>query len=314
MNKFTFLLFFLLLLFSSCKKNINLEVPSPPAKLAVYANWQKDEPLTVYVSHSINIQAQPFIPPIFYPSNPRYEHLRRYYSVPNAEVMVYRDGILYDQLVYDAQAFLYKSVSGKLAAAGGTYKVVVTAPGYSAVESAAAAFPDEVTINSIELRREVALGEFEGSHNLDELVVELTDNVATKDWYRIKLLPSGNTNHFGNIDVYPLDADIVIPPTSEIIDGKPTVLGDEIIFSDALFNGQTKRVTLRFSSYTFRTSTNEIEGTVVLEKITEDMFKYIRSRILNKEGAFTTPVPRYTNITNGLGIFGLYNSDSEELK
>lgn len=313
MNKLTFLLFFLLLLFSSCKKNINLEVPTPPAKLAVYANWKKDEPLAVYVSHSINIEAQPFVSPIFYPSNPN-EHLRRYYSVSNAKVMVYRDNIIYDKLVYDAQAFLYKSVSGKLAVAGGSYKVVVTAPGYSAVESAVAAFPDEVTINSIVYRREVAPDEFEGSGKLDELVIGFNDVSTSRDWYHIRLLHSGNNIMYGNIGVYPLDIDVVVPPTSEIIDEKPTVLGDKIILSDTLFNGQTKRIRLRFMSHTFRTPTNEIEGTVVLEKITEDMFKYIRSRILNKEGAFTTPVPPYTNITNGLGIFGLYNSDSEELK
>lgn len=317
MKKLLIIVTGILIILTSCQRELDLKVPKPPSQLAVYASWQREQPLTVYVAESRNM-GDSAVPEVFYdprqPTLTTEEQYRRFFSIGNAEVTVYKDNVFYDKLVYDAEKYLYKSTSGKLAMYGSGYSVKVTAPGFTEATSPVVTFPEPVHINSVTTQKDVAADDY-ASGRLSEVTIEFNDVSTAKDWYRVRLLETSQTGTETQLSytaIYPKDIDVVVTPTIEPLEGSPYVYSDQIILNDEHFNGRAKKLTLRFSSWSFRVGDN-ISGKVVLEHITEDQFKYIKSQILNVENPFSTPVPRYTNIKNGQGIFSLYSSDQKEM-
>jgi hypothetical protein len=315
MKKLLIILTGIVLVLASCKRELELDVPKPPSQLVVYGAWQREQPLTVYVAKTRNL-GDSSLPEFFYdPSRPNLteeEQYRRFFSIGNAEVTVYKNNVFYDRLAYDAEKYLYKSTSGKLAVYGSEYSVKVTAPGFAEVASPVVPFPEAVHINSVTTQKNVAADDY-ASGRLDEVTIEFDDVSTAKDWYRVRVLETSQPEDRPSyIAIYPKDIDVVVTPTIELLEGSPFVYSDQIILSDEHFNGKTKKLVLRFSSWNFRAGDN-IGGKVVVEHITEDQFKYIKSQILNTENPFSTPVPRYTNIKNGQGLFSLYSSEQKEM-
>jgi hypothetical protein len=113
------------------------------------------------------------------------------------------------------------------------------------------------------------------------------------------------------MDIYPVDKDIIVPSASDISTFLPRVDSDKILLKDDNFNGQTKKLVVRISSWMYDPTNASVKLTVTLMNANEDVFKYLRSRLLDVDNPFSTPVQAYSNISQGLGIFGLYAGDKK---
>lgn len=307
------LLIVLALFFSACHKDVDLELPAAAPRLGVHAIWNRNQQLEVQVTRTFSVTETPSFDWQTDPAT--IDNKRKKYSVENARVLIYRNGVFYDELVFDPQTYLYKTASAKLATPDAEYQVKVAAPGFAEVTSPIARFLAQVPIKNIEVKKQVAANGVSGM--LDEVVIEFDDPAATKNFYWItverKYTGTSPHNFYSWINVYPMDNEVVIPSSGDISTEMPSVPGDKLLLSDANFNGQTRRLALRMSSWELQSSSS-MEVTISLNNATEDLYKYIRTRLLDVDNPFSTPVQAYTNITNGVGIFGLYAGDKRQLQ
>jgi hypothetical protein len=299
---------------TACQKEANLKLPEQPPKLGVQAIWNKNNALEVTVTRSFSIRETP---QFSYPDNPpSVLNKLKAYAVSNAQVLVFKDGSLYDELLFDSQKYMYKSATGKTATPDGSYSIKAVAPGFKEVTSSVMSFPETITIKSIAIKKSVGS---DGIQGLDEVTIEFDDPVNTKNFYWITInrnfIPQPNAGHeYLYTDVFPIDNDILFPSDFEVSNDLPRVPSDRILLSDDNFDGNTKRVSIRIPSYLLVPSPPVRDVTISLNNASEDLFKYIRSRVLDSDNPFSTPVQSHTNITNGLGILGLYGGDTRVLQ
>ena len=308
------ILIILTIIFSSCQKEVNMEIPSQPPRLGIHAIWNKDTVLEVQVSRSFSIKETPSFDDRTDP--PTVLNKRRKYGVVDAIVRVYKNEVLYDELVFDPQTYTYKTTSGKTATPDASYHITVSAPGFADVSAPVTHFPAQVPIKSLTVRKQVANDGVGGT--IDEVTVEFDDPASQKNYYWINIQrnPRNTSTHFHYFPVYvtPVNTDIIVPSGFDITTDIPTIQGDRILLKDDDFNGQTKKVTIRMSSWVLAQAGTFEQITLSLNNSSEDLFKYIRSRVLDVDNPFSTPVQAYSNMANGLGIFGLYTGDKRELE
>jgi hypothetical protein len=307
-------LYISLVSFCACEKDVQLQLPEIPAKLAIHAVWEKDSLITATITRSYNIAETPRFGTNEYPTPETY--LRKY-AVSNAKVKVFRNGAFLEELVYNPVKFIYTSSSSTRAKKDGIYRISVEADGLTSANSSEMGFQDAVPIRNVQVRRDVALDE--SGNKLSEVIIEFDDPVATKNFYWLEfksrhiMIPDF---YFGTPNiVYPMDKDIVMP-VGDVLSGTSGINWDQIIMKDDSFNGQRKRVLIRISSFNLFPpgSTNDIQQWIYLRNVSEDVYKYIRSKVINTSNPFASPAQPYTNIAGGLGIFGLHTSDSRRLE
>jgi len=294
-----FILLSVLFLFSACEKDVDLNVPKSPSNLAVHALWTENQVLELTLTRTLNI-----------PDKPTDWQSQEKYFVKNATVTVFQNNLPYEQLTYDGQQRKYISVGNKRAVPGFSYHVKVTAPGFEEAISPVSIFLPKVPIRILELKKEASKDEF--GQKMDELKIEFDDPAAVKNFYQIRI-QQGEFESFNT--VYPLDKDVVVSLNEDPFSSLPGVESNMIILSDKSFNGQSKRVRILIPSYYLRdhNDPNRIKGIVALVSISEEVYQYQRSRILDSENPFAEPVQAITNITNGVGIFGLLSGDKRNL-
>jgi len=294
-----FILLSVLFLFSACEKDVDLNVPKTPSKLAVHALWTENQVLELTLTRTLNI-----------PDKPTDWQSQEKYFVKNATVTVFQNNLPYEQLAYDGQQRKYISVGNKRAVPGFSYHVKVTAPGFEEAISPVSVFLPKVPIRILELKKEASKDEF--GQKMDELKIEFDDPAAVKNFYQIRI-QQGEFESFNT--VYPLDKDVVVSLNEDPFSSLPGVESNMIILSDKSFNGQSKRVRILIPSYYLRdhNDPNRIKGIVALMSISEEVYQYQRSRILDSENPFAEPVQAITNIMNGVGIFGLLSGDKRNL-
>ncbi len=90
--------------------------------------------------------------------------------------------------------------------------------------------------------------------------------------------------------------------------------GQELTFSDALFEGKSAKVSCRtYLPYYYDFPVSEMEVIVTLREVSEPLFNYqITADLQNSlEGdPFAEPVPVSNNVENGYGVFGGYSQKS----
>ncbi|HZH01596.1 MAG TPA: DUF4249 family protein, partial [Flavisolibacter sp.] len=189
-----FILLSVLFLFSACEKDVDLNVPKTPSKLAVHALWTENQVLELTLTRTLNI-----------PDKPTDWQSQEKYFVKNATVTVFQNNLPYEQLTYDGQQRKYISVGNKRAVPGFSYHVKVTAPGFEEVISPVSVFLPKVPIRILELKKEASKDEF--GQKMDELKIEFDDPAAVKNFYQIRI-QQGDFELFNT--VYPLDKDVVV--------------------------------------------------------------------------------------------------------
>lgn len=106
----------------------------------------------------------------------------------------------------------------------------------------------------------------------------------------------------------------VYSTTEDIIVETQLYNGRGFVFSDELINGKTYNLKFNADYYSFFGDTNKVY--IQLKSISKELFLYFRSlqaHFNNQGDPFAEPVMVYTNVTNGLGIFGSQSIYSDSL-
>src|SRR5215217_2452991 len=172
-----FLTLLIVLVFTSCDKSLDLKLPAQPPQMAVHALWDRDSIFEVTVSRTYNVAEAPTFN--WTDNQATRTNVMNRYGIRNAKVVVYKDGTAYDELIYTAQSYSYKSPIGKKALPGATYSVKVEAPYYPTVSSPAFTFPEQVVIQSVEIRNNT--GRDDVGNRVGELTFVFNDPAGVKN-------------------------------------------------------------------------------------------------------------------------------------
>jgi len=107
-----------------------------------------------------------------------------------------------------------------------------------------------------------------------------------------------------------------------LIKEKPDNKSIYVFFKVKLFNNTKKTLNINFSISKYSTdpflnTSKEMSYRIVLYSISNEIFNYMKSTSKSHEGSmnlFSEPVGVYTNIKNGIGIFGGISSQYLLLK
>ena len=296
-----FVIFFLgIFVFSSCEKNITVNIPKKPPRLVINAILEKTKPIEIMVGKSrhildsIELSIEPYI-------------------VKNAVVVIFENGIPYDTLIYQPNSYTYTSPQNKKIRDGYTYNLKVSAAGFTSVE--ASAIVPSISEAPVVTRVKDARVTSYGDHQ-DEVTVTLNDP-AEKNFYLLQIFHADAG--FGGSTEYPIYCASTTDKDLEKVGEDPDPLSTDncydagnLIMKDDNFNGRQKQLRFYIESSQLQDYTLPGGGTskpyVKLSRISEDYFKYIKSYYIAYDSGgnpFAEPVNVFTNVINGLGIFSI---------
>lgn len=301
------------LFFCGCEKNVTVNVPAKTPKLIInaFGEWEGiSNPYFQFFgvgkSKGILDTNQRNIQP-----------WQNEFYVRNATFFLYANGILIDTLTYDSargyqqKRFLNTKISN--------YAIKGSASGFLDIE-ATSAVPEYIPVKIASYQKNIRKNV--NGFFLDEVTVSINDPSNGKNFYVIYFMRAFQSGGWSKIDCfYSKDRDIdEIGEDFDPFDTEPC--WQSAILTDNNFNGTEKLIKFEILSNDMNTFTDPQTGTishpkVILQHITEDNYKYIKSsRKYNdaRDNPFAEPVNIYTNIKNGYGIFTFKTTSSQEIK
>lgn len=302
---------FSIFIFSCQEQVVELEIPGHTPFLVVNGILDTDSIFSLHVSNSIGSFQQGNIN-----------------SIPDANVLLYENSSLLGQMNIDfdnsdsiyimeqsgywwgaeqSQPIYYYTLDG-LPQAGSTYSVEVNHQNFESV-SAETTVPEEIELTELEVIDNSSLTDV----YVSTLNLSFFDDPNVNNYYRISLYlhTSGDLeNEDGDLEnikkEYPLELFSNDPSFSQGIpwDGY-SFSGRRVFFSDDLFNGTQKEISFDFE-YKIDSEMND-SIFLRLTSFSEEAFNYYNSMEANDDSFFsdfgTEPVPIFTNVDNGAGVF-----------
>lgn len=289
-------------LFFSCEKPIFLDVPLDGYKIVINGVLTPDSTMKVHISQSLASTDQ-------YP----------YKGVPDVVAVVYEDGMLFDTLKADSTS-MYRSQKKVLAGKEYTIKAK-----HRIMESAEAqTITGDAPIFSFAGFESIINPETGGKWLLCKF--NLNDNSSLQDYYSITVdgyMIWKNVNSYGystdpHMHGYPTNnygysSEYGLEPLSvfyrngtflnkeEFQDNSWNSYRGELTFNDMLLNSSNPQVEFLLKYALDSSKTIEVEISR-LDKNYHQYFESLSRQHLNNE-IFAEPVPMYSNIRNGYGIF-----------
>ncbi len=284
----------LLLLATGCTQEADLDLPAPPDRLVINALFTADQSLVVEVSRTRSPQQ---LSPLL---------------VENAHVRL-RSAAGEEELD-DEGSGAY--TSGEPLVAGAYYQLHVTAPGLEAV-SARGYLP--LPMPPPDLTPFVdSVGVDEEGNFFSQFQLRFTDDAASADFYEVGLqavfqqgIVGGGTS----------TENWFRAPFTDALFIRAEGLGDyypeTLLFSDRAFNGQTCTLMVNYQPITVDPDYRLI---VSFRRVSADYYAFRRSLYIHAAGAETgfwegmgDPVPMFTNVEGGYGIFAGYWQHTDTL-
>jgi hypothetical protein len=301
----------------SCEKVIEFKGEALDPKIVVYSVLDPVSPVTASISVSH---------PVF---DPEYT----YEQIENAEVGLYKDGSFLEYLSYvppvritgyEYSPPLSTYISGShKPVPGSTYRLEVSVSGYTPVVCEAS-FPTPVPIISVDTLTQTR-NEYDWEYHTWLTKIRFQDPPEEDNFYRLVVRRSFGM--YNGDKFFPFSADIpVIVYENEMgwIDTEDPLLvpteeyslfGSDVpntfsIFSDELISGKEYELAINISQSDPPVDTSYHEFLhikIELQSISRDLYMFLLSYEAHSttEGAFfTEPVMVYSNVENGLGVFG----------
>ena len=274
-------------IFLSCSKELDMELPQPKPKIVIHGFLSPKENIKLLIQKGI-------------PRNTIIDSFDRYIEI--ADVQIYENGEYFCTLHYqDTNEYLgsvYKA-QGYYPKVGENYKVIIDVPGYSEVQ-ASTIIPDTTKIVGLSAQR-ITRYRYNTPVEVNRCYLTIKDNPKIENYYMYKIESDNQVSYFWeNINFIP-----------------------QFYFSDDLIEGE---------EYTFDVdleARREVDTTTTIFKlynITRAHYFFIKSSVKAREEdhlpyledfslPLSEPVPIYTNVENGAGIFtGVnYSKDSIQL-
>ncbi len=278
---------FLLVLPVSCIREVEMDTDQIPKQLVVNCFFTEGQAFMVDVSR---LAAYP-------------DTTDR--AQTNVTVKIFADGNLLGQLPHTGNG-LYSN-KNIVPQRGKAYSVEVSVPGYPTA-TATDSLPAKVPIRGIELRRNA--GVYDDGLTYDEIAVAFKDTIGA-NYYGLMNYDYGTySQKWWPSHMFSSDPAIVAEGIS--LSDYPEFL----IFNDEIFTGQEYK--LRFNvgdccDYDY------INSIIYLETYTYSGYHYKKRLLKHKPYTYQDPfepyepVPLYTNIQNGLGIFAGYMRSSRKV-
>jgi len=300
-----------ILLFSCQEQVVELDIPGHTPFLVVNGIFDTDTLMFLHVSNSVGSFQQGEIN-----------------SISDANVLLYENNIFLDSMRVDFnnQDFINIFEDGPFWAAdenkpiyyysydalpqfGSTYSVEISHPNFETVY-AQTKVPNQIQLAELEIVDNSDQSEDYSS----TLNLSFFDDPNTNNYYRINLYRNTQyEDESGEIvrKEYPLELFSNDPSFSQGIpfDGY-SFSGRRVFFSDDLFNGIQKEISFDFD-YKIDYETKDTI-TLQLTSFSEEAFNYYNSMENNNDRFFsdigTEPVPIFSNVENGAGVFASGNS------
>ncbi len=299
-----------LLLLAACEKTVTVDIPEKQPRLVVNGRLAKDELLHLKVGRSRGILD---------PSgsgNP--EEL---YTVKTAVPVIFENGVPVDTLVYQPAEYAYRTIHNKRVRPGFVYSVAVLAPGFQEV-TATSSLPTQSVIAGLQWVKEARVNSY--GERMDEIILKFDDPAAERNYYRAEVWST-----YGGGVSYPVaclsisDKDVEQTGNeTDPADPETCFRGDMVLMQDQHFNGTRKQLKMYVTSGTLQNYTDPVSHRVIrpyvkLFRITEDEFKYLRSKgvySFSSDNPFAEPVNVHTNVRNGYGIFSISTMAVDSLR
>jgi len=280
-NCYIYLLLTFIVLFSSCERYIDVELPAHVPRFIVNAQLEPGMPAMVFVTHSRGVLQESNFSP-----------------VRDATVEIIEDGEKSYFLEFRGVEQAYWTVNGYVSdeleiQQGKTYEVIVS--GRMETARSKVTIPYPVEIKSVEILHTAG--------NMAEISV-LFDDPLERNFYEFSVTYSGFRvfeGWSGTTDTIPITGEVKLEPLNPAYQTEYWSRG-KVLLDDALFNGREAK--LQFSG-TFNTRA-ELDVKVMMRNVTEDYYRYNTSLNLQQQVSgdpLAQPVQVFSNIENGRGIF-----------
>ena len=273
--------FSLSLTLGSCEKDAQIYLPKGETKMVVNAGITADSLLKIFIGKTT---------PLFNNTSTKY--------IDNATPFLYVNG----EIVTLNNIGKGYYVSTEKAQMGSFYDVELFEEGFPTV-SASTYVPNYPTLGNISARKAT----YEGDAVI-QVTAEIIDTADTEDYYILEVREKGSYSSYSNIGITTKDFDC-----ENSLDG---VYEAQLLFQDRNFNGNTKSVVFSFLDNGYSSGSNNATLEVVLKRCTEEFWEYKRTYYLYMQTVdipVVQPVQVFTNVTNGVGIFGGYTSVTKSI-
>ncbi|TNE78537.1 MAG: DUF4249 domain-containing protein [Bacteroidetes bacterium] len=278
MKRILFLFLFAIVLTACEKRDIPTQNIAYQSKLVVNSLFDNENAFRVFVSKSESSLSG---------IRPQY--------LSNAEVLLFKNNVFIDTLDYDLVDNYY--FTSEVAEVGAQYSVRVKSAGSLQEASAMATLPNLQNFGGLTYTD--SIGVDGGGLITSQLNLNFTDFAGQSNYYRLSFLYfSPATQSFLPFDFDTDDEILLNPGTIHADDGS-------YLFSDALFTGRTRNITIRFPQIT---ATGTPRYAVKFEALSEEAYRYITTleqfqAQQSTNSPFQEPVLVFSNIQNGVGIF-----------
>ncbi len=282
-NKYYFFIA-ILITFTACETVVEIDIPVHEPAIVIHCT-PNDETLRsdVYVGKSLGILDN---------GNPE--------QISDAEVTVWRDGVFASNFIYGEARKSYISEAPLVFSAFGKYELRVreTDGTEHVVEQY---LPTPPLVGEVEYDAVDLYDLFSGTdYDIIDFVLE-DEDTGEEEYYFVH---GYIRNKSPDREFYPIWTFSENP----VMERTPESVG--LIFSDASFNGNAVRFSIKVENYYYEPEFHDLY--LKVSKMTADRYLYLRSmsRYLDAlDNPFAEPVTIYSNIPGGYGIFGLENRE-----
>jgi hypothetical protein len=314
---YSILLFSLFLVSCDLETVIDLDIPSHEPVLVLNGLLDTDTNAQVVISHSVGAFSDA-IPSFINDANVllyKNNELIGISLLPDVENLAYVNYIDDSQNVDSLAMYYYKS--DYKPEKNENYRIEVNHSDYPSI-SAETYIPDDISLYNIDI-------DTISSEEKIGFTFSFDDNSSQQNYYRLKLFSSCKKeweNEDGDIEEWNFRGDTRFMSNdpsfpSEIPFEGYTFEGDNVVFTDALFNGQQKTITLDVISDLKYADCDTI--IIQFSTFSDDTYSYYNSLGDHSEKGELSifggeVIPVYSNVENGLGVLISTNAQQIYLK
>tara|TARA_R110002050_G_scaffold18770_18_gene54558 strand:- start:5311 stop:6177 length:867 start_codon:yes stop_codon:yes gene_type:complete len=271
------------LIFSSCEKEIDYQIPNPGDKIVVSGRLENGLSPKIYISTSVySMLARE-------PKTSNIYTAKLYSDAPNSPFELL--AILDANNMFDS---LYYYTTANTIEAGKNYRLEVSAPNLDPV-SAQTGVPDITLIENVRFDTVTR-----------DLRFNFRDKASTSDYYIVELRSTNGSYPFfistadPSLEFFNFSQD----PFGE---GESRTYGTEAFLDDNQFNGQGKEINIRLEDFS-----NNNSFYVYLHSISESYYRFRLTQAAGdfNENPFSEPVQIFSNVSGGYGVMAGTSSDS----
>jgi len=294
---------------------VTIDIPPHEAVLVLNSIIETDTEIRVLVSHSVGAFEQ---------NTPS--------CITDAEVLLFENNQFVDTLSIDlinTDTMMFYNEYGEMELlmnyytsdiipnSGSTYSVKVNHPSYESI-TASTYIPEDIIVYNIQIDTVTDPDKIGFSFSFN-------DNGIQENYYRLKLFSScmktwiddGDTVEDGYSGRMIMMSNDPSFPSDIPFDGY-TFIDQQVVFTDDLFNGQEKNISIDVESKGYRYSDCDTV-TIQFSTFSDDTYSYYNSLEDHSEkgelGLFGGEViPVYSNVENGLGVIISVNAQNIQLK